>query len=203
MIIRNVFSGIARFVLNVQRPSGKTNARLLRERGESIDTILIRRAEASDVPELAALHVKTWNETYPLVKQKPSLALREHQWREQFANPSSNWFCILLENRSGNLIGFTKAIINEDKEEGEVNKIYLLKEYHRLGLGKKLFSQTAGMLADKGIQRVVLFGVPQNPSCYFHEAMGGKRMVVSNGEFHGGYYWDDISSSIKDKENEK
>jgi hypothetical protein len=36
---------------------------------------------------------------------------------------------------------------------------------------------------------MVLFGTPQNPSCAFHEALGGKKLFAKNGEFHGGYGW--------------
>ena len=36
---------------------------------------------------------------------------------------------------------------------------------------------------------MVLFGVPQNPSCAFHEAREGERLLAKNGEFHGGYGW--------------
>jgi hypothetical protein len=40
-----------------------------------------------------------------------------------------------------------------------------------------------------GINTIVLFGIPQNPSCYFHKAIGGEKLFADNGEFHGGYIW--------------
>jgi hypothetical protein len=41
-----------------------------------------------------------------------------------------------------------------------------------------------------------LFGVPENPSCAFHEAMGGERLYAENGEFHGGYGWRDLHDVV-------
>ncbi len=46
------------------RPTGEENARKLRERGESLDSITFRDAVAADIPALAELHVTTWNATY-------------------------------------------------------------------------------------------------------------------------------------------
>lgn len=43
----------------------------------------------------------------------------------------------------------------------------------------------------------VLFGIPQNPSSYFHEALGGKKLYNSKGGFDGGYGWKDISDLTK------
>jgi ribosomal protein S18 acetylase RimI-like enzyme len=77
---------------------------------------------------------------------------------------------------------------------GELNKIYLLKQYQRLGLGKNLIAQVASHFTNMGIDNMVLFGTPQNPTCSFYEAMGGQRLYAKNGEFHGGYGFTNLSS---------
>jgi hypothetical protein len=43
-----------------------------------------------------------------------------------------------------------------------------------------------------GIHNMVLFGVAENPSCKFHEAVGGEKLYSKQGEFHGGYCWRDL-----------
>jgi hypothetical protein len=45
---------------------------------------------------------------------------------------------------------------------------------------------------------VVLFGVAENPSCKFHEALGGEKLYAENGEFHGGYCWRDLEKLADD-----
>jgi ribosomal protein S18 acetylase RimI-like enzyme len=169
---------------------------MLEERGETIGSFTIREAGESDIPDLAALHVKTWNETYRTVKHKPTFQVRNYQWKEQFKITDGSWFCFVVENQKKELIGFAKGKTYASEElpgySGELNKIYLLREYQRLGLGRKLIGQVVRRFLCQGITSMVLFGSSENPSGYFHEALGAKKLYSKNGEFHGGYGWKDL-----------
>ena len=88
------------------RPTGEENARKLRERGESLDSIIFRDAVAADIPALAELHVTTWNATYNTTRG-PTIATRTWQWNEVFAKEHRRDFVLVLEDRNGRLIGFT------------------------------------------------------------------------------------------------
>src|SRR5512140_759658 len=57
-------AALLRWINRQRRPTGVVNARTLRERGESLDSIIFRDAVAADIPALAELHVTTWNATY-------------------------------------------------------------------------------------------------------------------------------------------
>jgi ribosomal protein S18 acetylase RimI-like enzyme len=194
--MKNLINAIARFVFGLRRPSKAANTRLLRQRGESLESFLIREATPEDISVLAALHVKTWNETYWNVRNPPTYGIREQQWREQFKVMDASWFCFVVENRKGELVGFAKgkAYNHSDLPDysGELSKIYLLRQYQRLGLGRRLVGHVARRFMSLGINTMVLFGTPQNPSCAFHEALGGERLFAQNGEFHGGYGWRDL-----------
>jgi len=39
---------------------------------------------------------------------------------------------------------------------------------------------------------MTLFGTAENPSCAFHESLESERLHAKNGEFHGGYCWNDL-----------
>jgi len=194
--VKNLVDGIARFVGGLRRPSKAENERLLSQRGESLESLVVREATSDDIPALAQLHVKTWNDTYWSVVNPPSAQLRERQWREQFAISDGSWFCFVIENSRGELVGFAKgkAYASDDlpNYSGELNKIYLLREYQRLGLGRRLVGHVARRFLDLGVTTMVLFGTPQNPSCAFHEALEGEKLFGKNGEFHGGYGWRDL-----------
>lgn len=194
--MKHLLDTATRFLLNLKRPSKATNAGLLHARGEAIESLVIREATRDDLPALAALHVKTWSDTYPLVRQPPTYQIRERQWREQFEKDDGSWFCFVVENSHGELVGFAKGRTYASDDlpgySGELNKIYLLREYQRLGVGRQLVGQVARRFLSKGINTMVLFGTPQNPSCAFHEALGGERLYAANGEFHGGYGWKDL-----------
>lgn len=195
MKVKNIINSAIRFINGLRRPSKATNMRRMKERGESVDDIRIREATNDDIPALATLHVKTWNETYN-TSRGPTYNTREYQWRELFGRMDGSWFCLVVENKNREFIGFAmgKKYAHEDLPgySGELNKIYLLQSYHRLGIGRKLFCSVVKRFLSQGISTMVLFGIAQNPTCAFHEAMGGKRLINPKGIFDGGYGWQNL-----------
>jgi L-amino acid N-acyltransferase YncA len=193
---KNLLNSIVRRVAGIRRTSKAANERGLRSRGECLESFTIREVVPADLSALAALHVKTWAQTYPSVREPPSYELRQRQWREQFQATDGSWFCFVVVNPTGDLVGFAKGVMPEstdrDERSGQLSKIYLLSEYQRLGLGRRLVGHVARRFLSAGVRTMVVFGTPQNPSCAFHEALGGERMFAANGEFHGGYRWPDL-----------
>lgn len=195
--VKNTLNGAVRFFSAFGRPSKKENMRLMNKRGDMPDDFVIREATTDDVKNLAALHVQTWNETYWNVKKKPSLKTRLAQWEELLKQADDKQFCFLVINPEQELVGFAygKQYAHNDLPayRGELNKIYLLSTYQHLGLGRKLMGKVAERFTSMGIDNMVLFGSARNPSCRFHELMGGRRLYAANGEFNGGYAWDDLT----------
>ena len=99
-------AALQRWINARSRPTGEANARALRERGESLDSITFRDAVAADIPALAELHVTTWNATYN-TSRGPTIATRTWQWNQVFAKENRRDFVLVLEDRNGRLIGFT------------------------------------------------------------------------------------------------
>ena len=195
MNLKNFITSIQRYLKGLKRPSKKTNMQKLHERGETVDSFTFRDATTNDINELGKLHAITWAQTY---SGKPNIKLRRYQWDKSFKEENDgSWFCILVVNKNDKLVGFAKGKINKEEysEElhGDLNKIYLLSDYQRLGLGKKLFSIVIQRFLSKGVNVMNLFGVPQNPSCAFHEAMGGERLYSDKGTFDGCYIWRDLN----------
>jgi L-amino acid N-acyltransferase YncA len=196
--LKNLMNAVVRRVSGMRRPSKAVNQAGLLSRGENLALFTIREVLPEDLHALAALHVKTWADTYPNVKQPPSYELREQQWREQFRVTDGTWFCFVVVNPKGELIGFAKGTMPSSTEPsdacGVLSKIYLLRGYQRLGLGRRLVGHVAHRFLSRGVHTMVLFGTSQNPSCAFHEALGGERLFAENGEFHGGYRWPDLQT---------
>jgi ribosomal protein S18 acetylase RimI-like enzyme len=192
--MKNFINGILRSLNSLKRPSKKVNMQKLHERGETVDSFTLRDATENDIPELGKLHAITWAQTY---NGKPNIKLRLYQWDKAFKEENNGrWFCILVVDKNNKLVGFAKGIINKNEksseQHGDLNKIYLLSDYQRLGLGKKLFAHAVNRFLSKGVNDMTLFGVPQNPSCAFHEAMGGERLYSEKGTFDGCYIWRDL-----------
>lgn len=195
--IKNKLNGAARLISAYGRPSKKENMRLMNKRGDMPDDFIIREVTENDIKALAALHVQAWNETYPGVRKTPTLKTRLWQWEQLFKETERQWFCFLVINPQNELIGFARGQKYDHSDlpayQGELNKIYLLSTYHHLGLGRRLLVKVAERFISMGVNNMVLFGSPRNPSCRFHELMGGRRLYAANGEFHGGYAWDDLT----------
>ena len=181
----------------MRRPTPKANRRLMDIRGEDISKFVFRDAREDEIPALAHLHVIAWHQTYNAKPRSEIWKIRDWQWREQFQKNDGSWFCIVIENQKGELIGFSKGIkadpAHHPENVGNLSKIYLLKQYQRMGLGRKLLGLTVRRFLKMGITSMLLFGDPANPSCAFHEAMGGKPMNGEKGEFTGNYSWDDLN----------
>lgn len=173
------------------RPSGAANAQRLRERGESLDTIVFRDATADDIPALAELHVTTWNATYN-TSRGPSVATRIAQWNQVFSKPDRRDFVLVVEDRDGRLIGFTWGKPDDGEFAGQLSKIYLRWEYHGLGLGRRMMAETARRFLDRGINSFILFAELTNPTLGFYDRMGGERLFNDRGQFDGAYGWRDI-----------
>ena len=114
----------------------------------------IRAATQADVPALAALHVQTFNETHRGGRDGgPSYALRADQWRQTFADTTVSWFCLLVEDDRGELVGFAKGIPHDGGVPGfagELNKLYLLRRVQRQGLGRQLLCSVARRFLEQG-----------------------------------------------------
>ncbi len=121
----------------------------------------------------------------------PSVAIRERQWRDAFARQDGSWFCFVVENAAGDLVGFAKGRQSDNPEfGGELNKIYLLSEYQRLGLGRKLVGHVARRFLEQGITSMWLVGDARNPSSNAWIALGAIKTDADPG--NGNYGWRDL-----------
>ena len=160
----------------------------------------LRDAHDRDIPALAALHVRTFNETHRGGRAGgPSYELREQQWRDAFERQDGSWFCYAIEDDHGELVGFAKGTPHDGGVPGyagEVNKIYLLQRVQRKGLGRLLLAAVTRRFLERGVASMLLFGDAKNASNGFYEAFGAERLYSDQGEFNGAYGWPDLHKLI-------
>ena len=73
-------------------------------------TPIFRDATSADVAALARLHVTTFNETHsPILMNGPTYEVRAYQWRQAFESADGSWFCVVIEDPNGELIGFAEG----------------------------------------------------------------------------------------------
>ncbi|HUE88386.1 MAG TPA: GNAT family N-acetyltransferase [Vicinamibacterales bacterium] len=187
---------IRRYLDARSRPKAEANAKRLRDRAESLDSIIVRDAVAADIPALAELHVITWNATYR-TSRGPSVSTRARQWTEVFGKQPRRDFVVVLEDRNGRLIGFAAGKPDHGEFAGQLSKMYLRWEYHGLGLGRRLMAETARRFLDRGIKSFVLFAERSNPTIGFYDRMGGERLIDERGLFTGAYAWRDVRKLLE------
>jgi L-amino acid N-acyltransferase YncA len=158
---------------------------------------VIREATSADVPALALLHATTFNETHaPMLPNGPTFEVREHQWRQAFQSADGSWFCFVAEGPPGELLGFAKGqrYAHPDQPDfaGELNKIYVLREHHRQGIGRQPVGRVARRFLRENVTSMLLFGDARNPSNGFYEVLGAEKLFAPGGEFNGGYGWSDL-----------
>ncbi len=161
----------------------------------------IREGRPDDLPALAALHVETFKQAHGH-RGAPSYELREAQWRAAFEH-HTDWFCYVAEAPDGRLLGFAKGTLHDGGVpgfQGELNKIYVLREWHRRGIGRALVDEVGRRFLARGIGSMLLFGDSRNPSNGFYERLGAERLLSPEGEFHGGYGWRDLRRLVSMQE---
>ncbi len=175
------------------RPSRRRNLKMLTFRGELTETFTIEEATAAHIPVLARVHVKSWNDTYArLGARGPCIEFREQQWRDAFAKADGRWFCLALTTAHGELIGFAKATRTDGS--AELNKIFLLREYQRLGFGRQLLGQVTQRLMTQHVSTMCVHADPRNPSCAFFEKLGAERLREEDGRLNYNWYiWRDLA----------
>jgi ribosomal protein S18 acetylase RimI-like enzyme len=161
----------------------------------------LRDARDADIPALARLHVQTFNETHRGGRPGgPSCELRERQWRDAFEIQDGSWFCYVIEDDQGELVGFAKGTPHDGGVPGyasELDKIYLLQRVQGHGLGRQLLCAVARRFMERGVTSMLLFGDATNPSNGFYEAFGAERLFSDTGEFNGAYGWRDLGTLVE------
>lgn len=187
----------ARILFGLRRPRPSENLARLADRGDDIAALTIREPTENDIAALARLHVETWRATYQDLRlfgkvSAPSYQIREAQWREAFARSDGRWFCYVTERPDGALVGFAKGVCGE-AGRGELSKIYLLREYQRVGLGRRLITMVARRFLNEGIRSMSAYVDPVNPSCGFFETLGGSWLREPDGKINYSWYvWTDL-----------
>jgi len=162
----------------------------------TVGDLVLREATMADLRPLAELHVQTFNETHvgPF-GSGPSYSTREWQWREKLAEIDATNFVLVVQTTGAQLVGFIWCHPTKDNPRwaARLNKIYLLRDYQRRGLGKRLVAAAVDRLLEHGLTSMALFTEADNePACNFYEQLGGERQLNESGAFEGMYGWTDL-----------
>ena len=152
---------------------------------EEIMNILVRAAIPEDATSMARVHVDSWRSTYAGIVPDEYLAglsyrNRESLWKDLLTTdrPGTSYFA--ADAGGGDIVGFANAGPEREGDrtyQSELYAIYILEEYQRMGLGRRLFSHVTRRLLADGFNSMLLWVLEDNyPACRFYESLGGERV---------------------------
>ncbi len=164
-----------------------------------------------DAAAIARVHVESWRSTYAgMLPEKMLLKFSNarHEarwWRDVVGRYWHRHYVYVAEHETNGVIGFGSAGASRDWEfdqRGEIYALYLLDEYHGSGIGKALFMALLTRLVEERRPSLVVWVLSTNPSRYFYEALGGRRIAVRKDRMGGveveetAYGWEDLDELL-------
>ncbi len=143
--------------------------------------MLIRTATPEDAPDIAEVHVRSWQGAYRDLVPGPYLAAlsipeRTERWTSILseAGPDGATFVALIDGR---IVGFANVGRSRDDDAGEgtgeLMSIYLLPEQVGTGLGRALLARAVDALRTSGFRAATLWVFESNARARrFYEAAG-------------------------------
>lgn len=131
--------------------------------------VTIRPARRDEAEQLAALHVRTWQEAYADLLpdgylQSFQASQRLPMWRQLLASPER--VTIFVAEADKRLIGFSCGGVPSAPGSlagvAELWSIYLVKEFWEQGIGKRLHEALLEELVDRGFHEVFLWVMETN-----------------------------------------
>lgn len=132
--------------------------------------IRVRIAELKDAPQIAKIHVKTWQCAYrgqipDVYLDSLSVEKRTKRWEEILSNLESKSKTFVAE-ADGKILGFASVGPSRDKEvppeTGELWSIYVDPDNMGKGVGTQLLKASLEYLREQGFKKAILWVLTSN-----------------------------------------
>ncbi len=153
---------------------------------------------------IGRVHVETWRDTYAgvlpdsvLLRMTPEVEGRK--WDRAIVEGDT---VVVAETGDGDIVGFGNCGAARPfglPFAGEVYTLYVLPEWQERGLGGLLLRALFDALVSAGYRSAVVWVLEANPSRFFYEAMGGRRVAQRAERLWGvtlpqaAYGWEDLT----------
>ncbi|MHA1566885.1 MAG: GNAT family N-acetyltransferase [Alphaproteobacteria bacterium] len=170
----------------------------------------IRDADIADATGIAEVHVQTWQSTYAGVlpdEYLVGLSVSRHavMWHKSLSSRRLEQHVAVAVGEDGDVVGFAscgrlrdRSQVGGEGQAGEIFTLYVLPDFQDLGLGRGLLTRSFAGLAGDGCDSAIIWVLEANPSRFFYEAMGGRKVSGRQENFAGtrvselAYCWDSL-----------
>lgn len=159
------------------------------------EELKIREARPADAAAIARVQVEAWHTTFRGILPEDFLAGitledRLPRWEKELSDTPRGESVFVAETAAGEVVGFASCGPERDADpdfDGELYAIYILEEFQRAGLGRRLALAAAERLAASGLRSVLIWALEVNGAGRrFYEKYGGR--AVRSGEIERGPY---------------
>ena len=149
---------------------------------EISDNTAIIKCTKKDIEQLQQLSIQTFSDTYQHLNEAVNFqryiekAFSNTQLQLELQNPESQFYFLKINNKPVAYIKTNIGLAQTEKlddEYLEIERIYVLKQYQGLGLGRQLFNKSIMLAKALGKKKVWLGVWEKNPQAIaFYERMG-------------------------------
>ena len=169
-----------------------------------IQATKIRSVRPGDARGIAKVYVETWRSSYAgilpdRVLLGMSVADQSVAWARAVSHTSET---ILVADEPGTgIVGLGSCGPNRKQGTdfmGEVYTLYVALDYQERGLGRELLDGLFKCMLADGRRSAIIWVLANNPSRFFYEAMGGRRVAEREERLWGetlrevAYGWPDL-----------
>ena len=147
-----------------------------------MDNIIIRQALSSDAEGIVYVNTYTWLTTYKGLLSDKILNNRLNTMKERTIKlakaieEKDNTYVATINNKVVGFVTYGKSRNDKYEDSGEINAIYVLEEYQKLGIGKALFFKAIERLINLGYQSMMLNVLEGNNTINFYKKYGGENI---------------------------
>ncbi|MFQ5955055.1 MAG: GNAT family N-acetyltransferase [Kiloniellales bacterium] len=170
----------------------------------------VRKARAADATAIARVYIETWRSAYPGMLPKRvliamSVARQRAAWRHAIAAQRGSEAVLVAEEGGDRTIGFASCGRSRSRLHaygGEIFTLYVLPDHQGRGHGRSLLRGCFGHLLAHRLGSALVWVLADNPSRFFYEAMGGRRVAEMTEPLWGArvpqiaYGWPDLTHAV-------
>ena len=170
---------------------------------------LIRLAREADAARIADIYVETWRSTYAgTVPDRVLINMsteRQQGYWTRAVRLDGEIVCVAEDDADG-IVAVGSAGPNRARSgtyAGEVYTLYVHPDHQNRGIGERLLMHVFVELQARHLTSAIIWVLASNPSRFFYEAMGGKRVGEREEKMWGtklreiAYGWPDLAAGLR------
>jgi ribosomal protein S18 acetylase RimI-like enzyme len=168
----------------------------------------IRAANATDAGAIAQVYIETWRNTYAgTLPDRVLVGMSQQRQRKSWESAiHGRRETVMVAERMGQVVGVGSCGPSRGHNfgyAGEVYTLYVLPDYQNQGIGRRLTVRLFQDLLERGRGSALIWVLAANPSRFFYENMGGKRIGEREEMLWGerlreiAYGWKNLKAAVR------